>query len=694
MQTRFEIFTGYSPFFIPLCLLGGAAYAYFLYSSKYPWSNAWNYILSGLRFIVVSVLLFLLLGPFVRYIKSFTEKAIIVIALDNSASMVDGKLATQKAAIENEINSFKKSVSSSLNVDVEIRGLNGTAISGETIEFDQPATNLSAQLEEIKNIYENRPLSQVILVSDGIVNQGNSPLYSAFAFPIHTVGTGDTTVKNDLVLKNIYSNKVAFIGNKFPIVAEIVNQGFKGKEIKVQLLQKGNLVDKKSILLENGAGIAKVEFTVQATNKGLQGYTIQIIPEKGEYSEKNNSATTYIDVIDTKTNILLVAPAPHPDIQAIARVIAKNENYSFTYFIPGITEYKEDRYGLVIFHQVPNQLGIGSDVMTKLMSQSAATWFIAGPETEWQIFNKENKVVKLENFNGQSDAVTPCIVSNFSAFSLESAHKDYISKYPPMDVPFGDIKLLASSKSILVQKIGSTTTEKPLLAYAENDGKKSAVLMGSGLWQWSLQEYAEYKNQETFDELVMKTVQYLSTTVDKRKLRIYPVSNEFLESEKPSFRAEVYNGLYEKVFGQKIDLEIKSESGKKSVYTFYNSENGAPFETASMPEGVYTFTAKATVNNVAEVSSGQFLVKRISLESLNQTADHDFLRKLAQQNSGQFVKQGKMNDLVTVLNQKPPKGRTYSREENEPLINLTWIFFGLLALVSVEWFFRKFLGGY
>jgi hypothetical protein len=73
----------------------------------------------------------------------------------------------------------------------------------------------------------------------------------------------------------------------------------------------------------------------------------------------------------------LVAPAPHPDIQAIARIIAKNENYSFTYFIPGITEYKEDRFGLVIFHQVPNQLGIGSDVMTKLMAQSAATWFIA-----------------------------------------------------------------------------------------------------------------------------------------------------------------------------------------------------------------------------------------------------------------------------------------------------------------------------
>jgi hypothetical protein len=87
-------------------------------------------------------------------------------------------------------------------------------------------------------------------------------------------------------------------------------------------------------------------------------------------------------------------------------------------------------------------------------------------------------------------------------------------------------------------------------------------------------------------------------------------------------------------------------------------------------------------------------VKHISLESLNQTADHGLLRKLAKQNGGTFVKEGNIKSLLTIINQKPPKGRTYSKEENESIIRMPWLFFALLTLVSVEWFFRKYLGAY
>ncbi|MBY0426041.1 MAG: VWA domain-containing protein, partial [Cytophagales bacterium] len=539
-----------------------------------------------------------------------------------------------------------------------------------------------------------RNLAQVVLVSDGIVNQGNSPLYTPYSFPIHTIGLGDTTEKNDLAIKSIYCNKVAFIGNKFPIVAEVQHHGFKGKEITVHLLQKGVLVDKKSLVLENGNGLSKIDFLVSASSKGLQGFTVQIVPLPTESSTKNNTGIAYVDVIDTKSKVLLVSPSPHPDIQAIAKAIAKNENFEFSYYIPGLTEWKEDRYGLVIFHNVPNKFGIGSEVMNKLLAQSVSAWFIAGPEVNWQVLNGINGVLWVDGFNGQTDAVSPMLASDFSAFTFQSSNKEYIPKYPPIEVPFGDIRLGPSAKVWLVQKIGSTTTEKPLLAVAENDGRKMGILLGEGIWQWSLQEYGQFQNQETFDELVMKLVQYLSTTVDKRKLRVFPISNEFLDSEKPTFQAEVYNGLYEKIYGQKIDLEIKSEGGKKYAYTFFNSENGNPFETASLPEGIYSFSAKCLVNNVMETASGQFLVKKISLEALSGTADHALLRRLAGQNQGIYVPIGQENVLLDVFKKNPPKGRAYSKEENERLIDLTWIFFVLLTLISVEWFFRKYLGSY
>ena len=62
------------------------------------------------------------------------------------------------------------------------------------------ATDLDGLLTGIKEGYDGRNLAGVVLVSDGIVNQGRSPVYSEFNFPIYGVAVGDTVPKKDLGL--------------------------------------------------------------------------------------------------------------------------------------------------------------------------------------------------------------------------------------------------------------------------------------------------------------------------------------------------------------------------------------------------------------------------------------------------------------------------------------------------------------
>ena len=87
-----SIITEYPIWFILFCLLAGLAYSFFLYRKINPEiTKVIRYTLFVSRFLVVSLLCFFLLNPLIKSTSSFTEKPIIVIAADNSASIIKSK---------------------------------------------------------------------------------------------------------------------------------------------------------------------------------------------------------------------------------------------------------------------------------------------------------------------------------------------------------------------------------------------------------------------------------------------------------------------------------------------------------------------------------------------------------------------------------------------------------------------------
>ena len=83
----YKILTQDSLWYLVFCVLAGIGYAYLLYQRKSPWSRKINFILAGLRFTLVTILAFLLLGPLIKYFINYTEKPIVVIAIDDSQSI-------------------------------------------------------------------------------------------------------------------------------------------------------------------------------------------------------------------------------------------------------------------------------------------------------------------------------------------------------------------------------------------------------------------------------------------------------------------------------------------------------------------------------------------------------------------------------------------------------------------------------
>ncbi|MES2731134.1 MAG: vWA domain-containing protein [Bacteroidota bacterium] len=704
-----QLFTQASPWFILLCLLVGAVYAFVLYQKKPVWSRITNLALAGLRFVLVASLCFLLLSPFVKQNRNTTEKPTVVFAVDNSLSVALGNDSSKvKELMLKLAETSRKLEGQGIETAVQTFGNLPAAKQATSavqrlpgLPFNSNFTNLSQLLNTIQTNYEGRNLASVVLISDGIYNQGVSPAYLTYPFAIHTIGLGDTIPKKDINLKAVYSNKVAYLGNQFPMVAEVHTTGFINQNLVIALKKNGKVLDRKTIRTTQNQAVTEVNFLTSSTTKGMQHYTLEAETQPGEFTTQNNVRDAYVDIIDGKEKILLIALAPHPDIKAIKSVIEKNENYELVLQIVGSNAEGQARadegagkYDLVIAHQLPDNYNAGSALVKKYADQGTPVWYIIGGQSSINQLNTMNSSVFVNARQGQIDQVTPSLNPIFSLFKIENDPAAVLQKLPPVSVPFGDYRVAPGSEVILYQRVGNLVTTKPLLVVSTQKAKKSAVMLGEGLWEWRLEEYALTEKHDIVDQIVLKLIQYLSSKEDKRKLRVYPISEEFYDYEKAVFEAEAYNDIYEKIYDQKIRLDLTDENGKVRTYSFTTSESNSRFEITGLPQGVYRYKASASILGKAQTSEGEFTVKNLQLEALNTTADHNLLLQVAQQSNGRFFLPQQADQLQQFLTTNRPPDLIQSQEELLEIINLKWIFFLLLAFITAEWGLRKYSGEY
>lgn len=688
-----ELIFEYSPLFITFCFLAGGAYAYLLYRKSGPWSKQINRLLFLLRFIGVGLITFLILGPLLKQFSNSIEKAAYVIVLDNSLSLTETIDSTGIQQLKSALSTLKLSLESA-GYEVDVKGLEGSK-SLDSLRFDQKSTNISEILETIQDERTGTNLAGVILASDGIYNRGTSPAFRSYNYPLYTLGLGDTIPKADLNLQNVYYNKIAYQGNQFPVVAEIYNNGFSSGNTRLQIIQRGKVISEKAIKLDNQS-LIQVDFTIDASEQGPQHYLINLIEVSGEFTLSNNTKHVYVDVIEGKEKILLVANAPHPDIKALRSVIQENENYELNMYIPGIGDANSsllnEKYDLVILYQLPSLSDRIS--LNKLLETQNSLLFILGNRSSIPKFNQVNQVVNIEARLQQKDLVTPVFNETFSKFTFHNELHEIFRSLPPVEAPFGEYTLQAGTEVLLYQRFGSVVTEKPLVAVSNLNDRKIGVILGENFWKWRMQEYLLTENHESFDQLFSKLIQYLSSKEDKRKFKVYPVNREFTDNESVIFDTEVYNDIYEKIYNQKIDLNLQSESGEKYSFSYANSRTNSRFKVNDLTQGTYTYRAKTNLNGTIEESSGSFIISALQVESLNLTADHTLLRTLSQNSGGQFYKSDQVNALSGFLQQEKVPDVIHTTENFLPLLNIQWLLALLIILLSVEWFIRKYQGSY
>lgn len=616
-----------------------------------------------------------------HFIKE-TENPVILIALDNSASMVASKdSAYVKDQFLKDLQDFKKNIGEKYLVKSLLFG-GECEKSDNAPGFTDKETDLSNLFRTLNTNYSNQNIGALVLVSDGIYNKGANPFHISEKqnYPVFTIATGDTSEFRDVAIQKINHNKLSYSGNNFPVEVVLHAKKYLGEKVKVRLYDQGVQKAEEIVPINSANFLTTVAFTLTAGKTGLSKYTAKIDLLEGEKNKENNSQSFVIEVIDSKEKILLLASSPHPDISALNDALGNSTNYEVDLFIAKNQTKTIKAYNLIIIHGYTS----AQSSLIKECKDNLIPYWIINPGT----FDNLPDINIIGSNNRFNDA-EPIPAMSFGLFTMSNEFKKFTNELPPVKSFFGVYKLNNGIQSLLNQRIGSVETENPILCFSETGPVKTALFLGDGLWRWKLRDYAEHRNTDLFNELISKSVQYLTVKADKSLFRVNG-PKIVAENEAVEFDAELYNKSYESIIEPEVSIIISNSNDNKYNYTFGKTNRAYKLSAGLLPIGEYTYEAKVKLNNELYTKQGSFVVKEVVAEKINTVANHQLMYQLAKKTNGKLFYSNQLKELEkTLIENKTIKPITYSKKSTTTLLDLVWLFWIILILLSVEWFIRK-----
>ncbi|HLP13458.1 MAG TPA: hypothetical protein VK177_16085 [Flavobacteriales bacterium] len=683
-----------------VCLLLSIVPAWFLYrKSFYHKENKRLAITLGvLRGVAFFFLAFLLLEPLMRITQNRVEKPIVVVVADNSLSVVSIK---DSANIKKQLPAEIKKLNAALGEKFETAAFSfGDEVHDgvDTLKFDKKLTDISHAIDEVYTRFYNRNLGAVVLLSDGIYNKGVNPLGTVRKFKnvsFYTVGLGDTVITKDLILADILYNKTAFLGNDYPVEVLVQAKKMQGTRAQLVLKENGAELARRDLLVQTTNQTLRTSFLIPAKKEGVAKITAEIIPVAGEFSEKNNALSVYVNVVKNKQKVLILGASPHPDIAAIKYSLEASQNYQVTsgVYQAGVN-YGFNDYNLVVLHSLPTNAG-DEDLVTKIRTAGTPILFIIGQQTTLGNFSKVVPMLSVPGSSKNPSNAVPTLNSNFTSFTLSEKVRQILPKMPPVAAPFGEYRLSPGANVLMYQRIGSVQTQNPLIVFnKDNTQSKTGIICGEGIWMWKMHDFEVNGNNDVFNEIIQKSVQYLSVAENKTNFRINH-KNEFTENEPVIFDGELYNENYEPINTPDVEMKIVNSEKKVYPYTFSKPGNMYRLNAGMLPPGEYSYTASASYGKKEYKKSGRFIVSAVNTELLRTEADHRLLYQMATTTGGKFYTQSNMQNLVADLDKNENVASvTYEETTMDDLINKRWLIILPVLLLAIEWFLRKRAGGY
>ena len=663
--------------------LGFVFFAYF-YKSKHKTRN--TYFLAIFRFVSIFTLLLLIINPKVQKAELELVKPDLILVIDGSSSIKELKKEDSvrlfaKALLNNEKLQEQFNISEYIFADeIELKGT-------EEIIFNKTRTNIYNALNSLKKLNSTKPTA-LLLISDGNTTYGQDYEYfklkeNTALFPILV---GDTTSYLDISVSALNVNRYAFLNNKFPVEVILNYTGKIPVQANFEIRSGNTIIFKQSVQFSKEKTSAIITTNLTANQIGTKIYEAKISSSEIEKNTFNNSRKFAVEVIDEKTNILLISDISHPDLGALKKAIEKNEQRHVE--IASVNEYSKldiSDYQLLIVYQPNNKFNKAfEDIQDNKMNY----FIITGGKTDWNFLNSSQKYFN-QDITGQTQDLFPVYNDNYLQFQFEDIG---FNKFPPLENYFGKLNITSENSNVLLyQKVEGIITALPLLTIFQDNEIKTGVLFGENIWKWRAETFRTTESFEAFDDFIGKYIQYLSSTKKRNRLTV-ELEPFYLENESISITSQYFDKNY--VFNPEAILNIyinKSESNFKLEAQMLPQTNFYSAVFKDLKAGDYNFTVKEEGSGIER--NGKFSVLEFNVEQQFSSANFQKMDFLASNNSSKVYMLSEQSLLIAKLleeNQFLPVQKIH--EKSVPLINWKFLLILLVLSLSAEWFTRKYFG--
>lgn len=661
-----------------IVIAAGLSYFHYLYKTKNQSKTTW--FLAFLRFVSIFGVLLLLINPIITTTKLVIVKTPLPIAVDNSGSIAFLNAKTQATTVFQQLVSNedlqKKFEVQPFVFDTDLQ-------QSETLTFEGKQTKLDVVAKNLKSLYKNTHFPTV-LVTDGNQTSGNDYVYrfdtENRVFP---VVLGDTTTVFDLKISQLNVNKYAFLKNKFPVEVFVNYTGNRPVTGNFSISEGKSTLSKQQVSFTTTQKTATFTVFLPAEKIGLHVFKATINSGLKEKNTYNNSSNFAVEVLDQKTTIGLVSSINHPDLSALKRAIESNAQRKVNIVNPQeIKSLKE--YSVLVLYQ-PNSSF--KSVFDQVKAGGMNTFIITGMATDFNFLNQQQSdlVFKMTN---QKEDYSASFNSKFNLFALENSGFENL---PPLTHPFGTLTVKENTTFLLSSKIRSIDTGFPLLAFAEEGGRRSAFLLGENSWKWRLQSYIAHQSFEQYDVFLDKIMQFLASNSSKKNL-VVTHENFYNSGEAIAITAQFFNKNYEFDDHARLSISVThTKNEQQKNYDLLKGTNAYQVNLDGLSAGSYAFTVKEL--NTNSTYSGRFEILDFDIEKQFVTPDYSKLAQLAEQTKGKAFLPAQVNQLIAqLLADDSYKAIEKEKLTKTPLIDWVWLLVLIAICLSTEWFVRKYHG--
>ena len=663
---------------LSLVIAGGLSYFQYFFKAKNKSNVIW--FLAFLRFLAIFGLLVLLINPIMTKNSLEITKTPLAIAVDNSSSI--SVLKSDKKVAE----LYQKLISNpALQEKFEIQSYQFDADfkPSDKFDFKGKQTNLDEVAKNLKSINKNL-IFPTVVITDGNQTTGNDYVYRFDPVnKVYPLVVGDTTTFLDLKINQLNVNKYAFHKNKFPVEVFLQYSGDKTTNADFTIVQGNSVVVKEKVSFSPSKKTATLNLLLPADKVGLQIFKASISSGTKEKNSYNNVKNFAVEVIDQKSTIAIVSAINHPDIAALKRAIEVNAQRKVILVKPNDISQLQDVSVLVLYQPTTAFKAIFDN--NKLAGTN--TFIITGNNTDFNFLNQQQNSLVFK-MSGQREDYLSEFQSQFNLFAIDNIG---FENFPPLQNLFGTVTTNGNVSVLLSSKIRNVSTNAPLLAFAENQGKRTAFLLGENSWKWRLQSHIDNQSFEKYDVFIDKIIQYLASTTSRKSL-VVAHESFYNSGEAIVINAQYFNKNYE--FDEKARLTItvtNAETKQAKNYDLLKGNNSFSVNLDGLVTGKYNFTVKELNTNTSYSSHFEILDFDIEKQFVN--PDVTKLKQLALQTGGKAFFEDQADNLInTLLENKEYKSIEKNISTKTPLIDWVWLLILIAVFLTTEWFVRKYNG--